>query len=77
MQLPDASKDKTKDGICGDGLIRGDSSLFSDIGRACAFLCTRSPTYTIKQHCLLGTNRMETLKMDMVQEAAAVGGKKK
>lgn len=28
MQLSDASKEKTKDGICGDGLIREDSLLF-------------------------------------------------
>lgn len=29
IQLSDGSKDKIKDDICGDGLIRGDSSVFS------------------------------------------------
>lgn len=49
--------------------------LSSDLGIVCAFLCpcsirTCSPAYAVRQHCLLGTNIMETLKMDKVQEAA-------
>lgn len=43
--------------------------LVSDVAIVCAFLntcliSTSFPTYTVKQCCLLGTNRMETLKMD-------------
>lgn len=53
----------------------------SDIAIVCAFLSTCPistdfPTYTVKQCCFLGTNRMETLKMDTVQEAAAIDKKK-
>lgn len=57
-------------------------SFVSDIARVGTFLSacpisTDFPTYTVKQCCLLGTNRMETLKMDTVQEAAAVDTHKK
>lgn len=52
----------------------------SEVAILCAFLSTcpistHFPTYTVEQCCLLGTNRMEALKMDTVQEAAAVDEK--
>lgn len=56
-------------------------SFVSDTAIVCVFLSTCPistdfPTYTVKQCCFLGTNRMETLKMDTVKEAAAVDKKK-
>lgn len=56
---------------------RGFFSFFSDKTIVCTFLCTCpintcSPTYAVRECCPLGTNRMGTLKMDTVQEAAAV-----
>lgn len=71
---------KTKGQFVGVAWSEGILYFVSDIAIVCAFLSicpvsTDFPAYAVKQCCLLETNRVETLRMDTVQEAAAVDKK--